>query len=100
VTTTIPIFSIDQHFVRMVQDHEARAMLAANTHTLVRDRAGNTRRLYERPVEDAPLRGAAKRQACASYIGAVKYTYIEQLMVPSHLHMLKRLTPSGEFKRW
>ena len=77
--------------------------MRAATHDLVRDRAGNTRRLYERErvsTVDAPLRGQARRQAIASYTGAVKYTYLEPLSVPAHLHMLKRVTRAGEFVRW
>lgn len=81
-------------------------MLAANTHQLIRDRAGKTRRLYERDPGDVPLRGQAKRQAFASYAGTVRYTYLESLSVPAHLVMLKRIgrdrkgRETGEYVRW
>lgn len=84
----------------MVSEHEAQALLVAGTHDLVRDRAGRTRRLYERQPEDIPLRGRAKYQALASYTGSPKYTYVEALPVGKRLHMLKRLTRAGEFVRW
>lgn len=52
---------------------------------------------------DAPLMGAAKQKAISGYIGAVKYTYHEDIGVErviGHQIMLKRLSTSGSFIRW
>jgi hypothetical protein len=90
----------------MAFEDVARKLLAAGTHYLVRDRTKHPRRLIELDECDRPLKGKAKRQACASYIGAPKYTYIETLAVPAHLHMLKRVgtdergRETGQYVRW
>jgi hypothetical protein len=45
---SIPVFSSQKRFSNMVSENQARSMLSAGTHDLVRSRSGNVRMLYER----------------------------------------------------
>jgi hypothetical protein len=85
-----------------LQEDEARHLIGQHKATVQCERAGR-RRVVMIADPDAPLMGAAKQRAISGYIGAVKYTYHEDIGVAKvigHQIMLKRITPSGAFARW
>ena len=96
----IPLYSESQEYLGTIEEDAARVLIQSGRARVVRDRSGQTRRLYEIADEKIPLRGASKVRAISGYIGAVKYTYLE-MVEPHVIHMLKRYVPStGAFVHW
>lgn len=85
----------------MIDEEEARLLVSASRATVVRDRKGRDRRVYEIASVSVPLSGRAKREAMDSYRGVDKYTYMEHFEAAQACHMLKRYIPStGQFVKW
>jgi hypothetical protein len=82
VSVTIPVYSSTENCICRVSETDARAMLAAGTHDLVRDRAGNTRRLYERQdqgvavaIKEAHFRWRGKMSGGAIVMQAQRFGF-------------------------
>lgn len=85
----------------MLNEDEARALIAKDMVSLVRGRANRTRRVVLRADVAMPMTAAARRQALDSYRGIDKYTYHERFENAASCHMLKRYNPhTGGFVVW
>jgi hypothetical protein len=97
----IPLYSESGEFLRMIEEIAAHDLVLMRKATVVRDRKGIDRRVYEIASVSAPLRGEAKRQAMDSYRGIDKYTYRECFESAASVCMLKRYNPrTDQFTKW
>lgn len=88
--------------VGFVSEDKARFLLKCQKARLRCNPAKRIRSVVLVASEDEPLRGRSRAIAAAGYMGAVKYTYNEELPLAGHsIPMLKRHRPEcGDFVRW